>query len=80
MDSRFCRSSLGRGRETAPVFLCLGKSLLSSHILKEVIAITVEKGSPGLEQLEAIPENGLNIVVWVLINTTLRLWKGYRPP
>lgn len=47
----------------------MGKSLLSSHILKEVIAITVEKGSPGLEQLEAIPENRLNIVVWVLINT-----------
>lgn len=80
MDSRFCRSSLGRGRETAPVFLCMGKSLLSSHILKEVIAITVEKGSPGLEQLEAIPENRLNIVVWVLISTILRLWKGYRPP
>lgn len=56
------------------------KSLLSSHILKEVTAITVEKGSPGLEQLEAIPENRLDIVLWVLINTTLCLWKGYRPP
>lgn len=62
------------------LFSCLGKSLLSSHILKEITAITVEKGSPGLKQLEAIPENRLDIVVWVLINTTLGLWKGYRPP
>lgn len=35
----------------------------------EVTAITVEKGSPGLEQLEAIPESGLDVELWMHINT-----------
>lgn len=64
------------------VWVGVERQLLFSWLCAwEVTALTVEKGSPGLEQLEAIPENiGLDIEVWVLINTILGIWKGHRPP